>query len=90
MERLAQNMTWKLLEKAPHVGDVLRFWPDMICLVIRRHRPPPGKIPEVDVLWLYRDLRQQITTHYGGFDSWKGWEKLATSRRRIRTKEKED
>jgi len=69
--------SWSLLEQEPQVGDVLMY--DncaMIVLVLRRYFTVEDNL-EVNVLWLLaEELHADISTHCGGFSSWKGWHKL--------------
>lgn len=70
--------SWKLLTKAPLVGDVLFHEEnDLVVMIIRRRCGIAVKALEVDVLWLHsHNHNGSVSTHYGGFDSWKGWRKL--------------
>lgn len=73
----------KLLENDPQVGDVLMYRAhphenEMIVLIVRRMTNDICcvELCDVDVLWLSSDRINNLTTHYGGFNSWKGWYKL--------------
>lgn len=78
-------MDWPLLEEDPQVGDVLFYAKnDMMVVVLRAYFERSGTFglkeeqPMVDVFWLLTPDSEDgdLTSHFGGFSSWRGWQKV--------------